>query len=111
MYNRSSHEKWRRTPGRIVNPDAPVHVVSGAAGDVEKQEGFEPPYASGSAFRTMDYGYNRMLIHNATHLEWLFIATSSDADPGSPHPTDVRGGGGNVVDRMWLIKKRLARPV
>jgi hypothetical protein len=30
----------------------------------------------------MDYGYNRMLIHNDTHLEWLFVTTTDDKDYG-----------------------------
>jgi len=98
VYNGSSDDKWRSTPNRIVNPGVPVHVVSGAAGDVEDQEGFKAPFASGSTFRTMDYGYNRMLVHNATHLEWLFITTSSSATD------EVAAARGNVTDRMWLVK-------
>jgi hypothetical protein len=35
VFNGTSHPKWRATPNRIEHPDAPVHVVTGAAGNVE----------------------------------------------------------------------------
>ena len=35
IFNGTSHPKWRANPNRIEHPDAPVHVVTGAAGNVE----------------------------------------------------------------------------
>jgi len=92
VYNGSSLPRWRNTPNIIRNADAPVHVVTGAAGNVEGQEGFSAIFGF-SAFRSMDYGYNRMEIYNATHLQWSFVVTDNATDAGT------------VIDDMWLIKE------
>jgi len=91
VYNGTSDPKWMQTPNRIEKADAPVHVVTGSAGNVELQEGFDSPIPF-SYYRTLDYGYNRMLIHNNTHLEWLYVNVTGEQ------------GYGEVTDHMWLIK-------
>ena len=45
-----------------------------------------PPYTEVVLF---DHGYARVMLHNATALEWTFIE-------------DVAGA---VVDRMWIIQE------
>ena len=92
-YNGSSNvEKWSKTPHRIVNAKLPVHIVQGAAGNVEGQSGFDKVTAK-SAYRSMQYGYSGLTLHNVTHLEWTFILTDNSTDDG------------DVVDRMWLVKE------
>ena len=91
VYNGSSSARFLAHPAVVKGADSPVHVVTGAAGNVENQEGFASPPGY-SAFRSSNYGYNRMTIHNDTHLEWTFVATDNSTDQGV------------VEDRMWLEK-------
>jgi len=72
-----------------TNPKAPVHIITGSAGDREIQTAFleHPPYWS--AFRTMDYGYTRMNVYNKTHM---YLEQVSDNQ------------GGKVIDSFTLIK-------
>jgi len=74
-----------------TNPRAPVHIVTGSAGCDEKTDKFIEHPQGWSAFRSSDYGYTRMQIHNATHLYWEQV--SDDLD-------------GQVIDRVWLIKDK-----
>ena len=56
------------------NPAAPVYIVNGAAGCREHLTGgFHPPAPAWSRTRILKYGYAEMIIHNSTHLEWLYM--------------------------------------
>jgi hypothetical protein len=68
-----------------------VYVVSGAAGNGESIDKFtgEGYGWTFSAFRSLDIGYNRMMLHNATHLEIDFYSVSKQA----------------VIDRFWIAKE------
>lgn len=72
-----------------TNPKAPVHIVVGSAGCQEKVDSFNP-LPSWSGFRSSDYGYSRIKVHNATHLNLQQV--SDDLD-------------GQVIDEWWLIKE------
>ncbi|KAK7462485.1 hypothetical protein BaRGS_00038454 [Batillaria attramentaria] len=74
-----------------TNPRAPVHIITGSAGDQEGQTKFIPRPSDWSAFRTDDYGYTRMRIPNATHLHLDEISTDKE---------------GAVVDSVWIIKEK-----
>jgi hypothetical protein len=41
-----------------------------------------------SAFRSLDIGYNRIVFHNASHLEIDFFSVTKQV----------------VVDRFWIVK-------
>jgi hypothetical protein len=92
VYNGTSNvDKWKANPSVIRNAEATVHIVQGAAGNVEGQDGFSAikPY---SAVRSSRYGYSGLTMHNNSHLEWTFLLTDNSSDAGQ------------VADRMWLIK-------
>ncbi|XP_075234057.1 acid phosphatase type 7 [Lycorma delicatula] len=72
-----------------TNPRAPVHVVTGSAGCRENTDGFIPKPQPWSAFRSSDYGYARLKIHNATHIH---IEQVSDDK------------GGQIIDSFWIKK-------
>lgn len=58
------------------NPKAPVHIVSGAAGNDEKLKKFpsyQPPW---SAVRMAEYGFCKLRLLNRTHLNLEYITTS-----------------------------------
>jgi hypothetical protein len=59
-----------------VNAPHPVHVITGAAGNGESVDPFTgESYAwSFSAFRSLDHGYSRLTVRNATHLEVDFFS-------------------------------------
>ena len=74
-----------------------AQIVTGAGGNVEsmpQQEGFAPTPLPFSAFRSSNYGFNRMVIHNNSHLHWTFVMTDNATDQGK------------VADSMWMIKTR-----
>jgi len=57
--------------------DAPIHTVIGNAG-----QGLTPPPAKKATYtlyEASEFGYERILIHNATHLSMEFYADSKDA--------------------------------
>lgn len=74
-----------------TNPRAPVHIITGSAGDQEGQTKFIPKPSKWSAFRTDDYGFTRMKIFNATHLYLDEISTDKY---------------GAVIDQVWIIKDK-----
>jgi len=73
-----------------VDPRAPVHVTTGSAGCREKHDGFLPDPPVWSAFRTMQYGYTRMKVANATHLYLEQVDVETDGQP--------------VIDSVWLVQ-------
>lgn len=77
-----------------TNPKAPVHIITGSAGCKEKTDNFVKDVPEWSAFRTSDYGYTRMKVHNATHL--YLEQVSDDQD-------------GKIIDSVWLIKDKHGR--
>lgn len=74
-----------------TNPGAPVHIITGSAGCRERVDPFVKDVPEWSAFRTSDYGYTRLQVHNATHL--YFEQVSDDKD-------------GEIIDSVWLIKDK-----
>jgi len=72
-----------------TNPKAPVHIITGSAGDREIQTEFLKDPPAWSAFRTMDYGYTRMNGVNKTHLYFEQVSINQ---------------GGKVIDSFNLIK-------
>jgi hypothetical protein len=78
----------------VVNPNATVYIVTGAAGSREGHEPFRLPKPVYSAVRFDTYGYSKMMPVNSTHLYWKQIQT----DSGEPNK-DM----GETIDEMWLI--------
>lgn len=52
-----------------VDPKSTVYLVTGAAGCQELHEPFTRPQPARSAFRSNNFGYSVMTIHNSTHLQ------------------------------------------
>ena len=84
----------RREAGRddtYVNAAHPVYVVSGAAGNgegVDSLDGYSAYNWSFSAFRSLDFGFNNMVVHNKTHLEISFFSVVVNT----------------TIDRFWMVK-------
>jgi hypothetical protein len=93
-----------------VNPSATAHVVTGAGGNRNmRDEGKREPKrgacdasapwcafqsgALGGDDRVSDFGYGRVVVHNATHLEWAQRSVGVDAN-------------GGVVDRWFVVNDR-----
>ncbi|RZF35570.1 hypothetical protein LSTR_LSTR005098 [Laodelphax striatellus] len=55
----------------------------------EMTDTFIPKPAEWSAFRSSDYGYARLKVHNKTHLHLEQVSDDKD---------------GQVIDQIWLIK-------
>ena len=70
------------------NPDAPIHLITGSAGNHELITPFKNIQPQWSAFRIPDYGYTRMHVVNSTHID---IEQISDKD-------------GTVVDKFTIQK-------
>ncbi|UYV66162.1 ACP7 [Cordylochernes scorpioides] len=73
-----------------TNPRATVHITTGSAGCKERVDYFRQRQPPWSAFRSSDYGYSRMTIHNSTHL---YLEQVSDDQ------------GGLVTDKVWIIQE------
>ena len=77
-------------PGTIVNAPFPVHVITGAAGNGESVDPFtgESYRWSFSAARSLDHGYSRLTVVNASHLHVDFYSVDQAA----------------VIDEVMLVK-------
>ncbi|KAK7104144.1 hypothetical protein V1264_018908 [Littorina saxatilis] len=84
VYNGSAAEPY-------TNPGAPVHIITGSAGCQEDHDKFINNTAPWSAFRSDDYGYTRMTVHNASHL---YMEQVSDDK------------GGKIMDSFWIKKDK-----
>ncbi|XP_017870563.1 PREDICTED: acid phosphatase type 7 isoform X4 [Drosophila arizonae] len=89
MYNYTVYNGSLTEP--YVNPGAPVHIISGAAGNHEGREPFFKEMPPWSAFHSQDFGYLRLKAHNASHL--YFEQVSDDK-------------GGVIIDSFWVIKEQ-----
>ncbi|XP_071079629.1 acid phosphatase type 7-like isoform X1 [Haliotis cracherodii] len=72
-----------------VNPQAPVHIVTGSAGDREGQTKFDHTLFPWTSFHSDDYGYTRVTVHNTTHL---YLEEMS---------VDKKGA---VIDKAWIVR-------
>lgn len=72
-----------------VDPQAPIYITNGNAGNVE---GHNDPVSSTpqnwSVFRTENYGYGRLIVHNLTHLYYEQYSSNYQT----------------VIDYLWIIK-------
>jgi hypothetical protein len=59
-----------KTDQSNVEPKATIYIVTGAAGCQEMHEPFTKPQPPRSAFRSNTFGYSKMWIYNATHIQW-----------------------------------------
>ncbi len=65
-------------PSRYRNPGAPVYIVQGTSGAVQREK-FVNPVPSWSAFRLNGaYGYGIMEVTGAGLLEYRFVDLSGD---------------------------------
>lgn len=89
VYNRKVYNGSYQEP--YTNPGATVHIITGSAGCQEDHDYFTNNTADWSAFRSDDYGYTRMTIHNNTHL---YMEQVSDDQEGK------------IIDRVWIKKDK-----
>jgi len=59
--------------GAYVDPAAPVHILTGAAGCPEDQDAWQRAGNPWTAVRINDYGYGRLSAPNRTHLYWEYV--------------------------------------
>ena len=78
----------RTGPEAYINPAAPVHILTGAAGCPENQDGWQAKGNPWSALRINDYGYGRLRALNSTALQWEYVDNKA----------------GKVLDTMVLVK-------
>lgn len=71
-------------------PNAPIYIVTGAAGCTELHEPFTRKQPGRSAFRSNNFGYSRFIVHNHTHAHWQQIIM----DPTSPGPPNADSSSG-----------------
>ncbi|XP_063624901.1 acid phosphatase type 7-like [Cydia splendana] len=91
LYNNTVYNGSLAAP--YTDPRAPVHIVTGSAGNHGGQDPFTGTHPPWSAFRTDDFGYTRMVVHNHSHI--YIEQTSVERN-------------GDVVDSFWLVKHKLS---
>ncbi len=77
------------SPPSLLNPRAPVHVLTGAGGPPGAADVFPTP---GPAWRRASYSgwsFGRMVVHNATHLTF----------------SQVDNAAGRVVDEFTIVQE------
>jgi len=75
-------------PEAYVDFNRTVHILSGAAGCPENQDGWQANGNPFSVVRINDYGYGRLSPVNFTHMHWEYV-------------DDVNA---TVLDSVWLVK-------
>ena len=75
-------------PEAYIDFNRTVHILSGAAGCPENQDGWQAKGNPFSLVRINDYGYGRFSPVNATHAHWQYV-------------DDVNA---TVLDEVWLVK-------
>ncbi|XP_072023967.1 acid phosphatase type 7-like [Amphiura filiformis] len=86
IYNNKIYNGSMDAP--YTNPKAPVHIITGSAGNKEGQHFLLPPKPY-TAFQTRDFGYTRFFILNSTHIH-------------AEQVSDDKGG--QIIDKFTLIK-------
>jgi len=70
------------------NPNAPVYIINGAAGNDEGHQPYLLNMSITAVIDATDYGYSRMHVFNATHFLWEFYLAQSQT----------------VADYIWIVK-------
>jgi len=79
------------------NMPATTYIVVGSAGNVESHERFTRKAPPRTALALNEYGYGRLIVHNASHLQWQFVVTDGSQSP----PTyDILG------DDVMLVQEK-----
>eukprot|EP01047_Picozoa_sp_COSAG01_P045956 COSAG01_NODE_4274_length_5190_cov_1.718916_5_plen_697_part_00 len=90
----------------MVEPNATVHLVTGAGGSDEALNGFDGcPVTHRTAKRLSHFGYSVLTAHNHSHLNIQFVAT--DYTARWANGSSDGGGGdryGSIEDDVWLVQ-------
>ena len=86
-----------KTTQSNTNPNAPIYIVTGAAGCDELHEPFTRPQPPRSAFRSNTFGYSPMTVYNDTHIRWEQVQTDPMFFPGQY---------GKVIDDVVIVQRR-----
>ena len=83
-----------KTTHATVDPPATVYIVVGGGGSNEGKLGFHLPNTGNrSLVRLEEFGYGRLVIHNATHARWQYECTEFRC---APKP---------IVDDVWIVQR------
>lgn len=63
------------------NPKAPIHIVTGIAGNREWIHDFNDRYYRWSAYRSTEFGYTKLNIVNSTHAIVEQVAVANNQSP------------------------------
>ncbi|TYZ64466.1 hypothetical protein PybrP1_001726 [[Pythium] brassicae (nom. inval.)] len=79
-------------PG-LAKAKAPMHILVGSAGaDVDNIGYFDVPWR---IVAELNYGYGRVHVHNATHVEWEFVRNKTRA---------VTSSAWVISDHDWVVE-------
>jgi len=93
-----------------VNPDRPIHILTGAAGCPENQDPWQSTGNPFSSLRLNIYGYGRITFHNASHATWVMIDDSTGAvadsidivqDSHGPFASGLDAADGPALQAAW----------
>ncbi|KAF0696329.1 Aste57867_12888 [Aphanomyces stellatus] len=93
------------TERRTTDMRATTYILTGAAGQskvLPVHKPFERPPAPYDAFRNSIFGFSRLVVYNASHLQWQQI----ECDPYNPAAMSVNG---RAIDDVWLVQTRHGR--
>ena len=83
----------------------PISIVSGAPGDVERNDGCpgDPSLAGVVPTCTSQYGYGTLALHNSTHAFWQFTAKPTPIGEARHGRTPFRLQAG-YSDFAWIVR-------
>jgi hypothetical protein len=83
----------------------PISIVSGAPGDVERNDDCpgDPALADVVITCTPQYGYGQLAIYNATHARWEFTAKPTPIGEARRGRTPFRLQAG-YSDYAWIVR-------
>ena len=82
LYNHSSFTSY-------VDAQAPIHIITGSAGNRQHHSTFSPNLKSWVAHHQLDYGYTRLVFRYTHHIQLQQVSDDRD---------------GAVIDQIDIVK-------
>eukprot|EP00026_Physarum_polycephalum_P005057 Phypoly_transcript_05083.p1 GENE.Phypoly_transcript_05083~~Phypoly_transcript_05083.p1 ORF type:complete len:628 (-),score=48.63 Phypoly_transcript_05083:151-1800(-) len=96
LYPISNYNPQFYTDNIYLNPTAPTYIVNGAAGNDERHRSGAKGYNSSltAASDNTNYGFGKLMVHNATHLQHQFIRAENNT----------------IGDEFWIVQSSRGLP-
>lgn len=91
IYQNTSYPSTFEDFNHSHNPSAPIHILTGIAGNDHGPEALPPDPPEWFRYGSTEYGYGKLSILNSTHIYWEQLDSAKE----------------KVIDFLWISKDRL----